>query len=140
MGHPQQHGALLPKRIILVHHGESEGNLSPSGQATTPDHKIPLTPLGVAQARAAGDRLRTLVAGGGGEWRVYFYASPYKQTQSMLREIGRSFRRGRVIGAREECRIREQDFWNSQVVGRMKVVKEARERFGRFFYRFPEGE
>jgi broad specificity phosphatase PhoE len=23
---------------------------------------------------------------------------------------------------------------------RMKVVKESRERFGRFFYRFPEGE
>ncbi|XP_010025142.2 phosphoglycerate mutase-like protein AT74H isoform X1 [Eucalyptus grandis] len=140
MGHPQQHGALLPKRIILLRHGESEGNLSPSAYATTPDHKIPLTPVGAAQARAAGDRLRALVAGGGGEWRVYFYASPYERTRSTLREIGRSFGRGRVIGAREECRIREQDFGNFQVVERMKVVKETRERFGRFFYRFPEGE
>lgn len=73
-------------------------------------------------------------------WKVYFYVSPYERTRSTLREIGRAFSRRRVIGVREECRIREQDFGNFQVVERMKVIKETREKFGRFFYRFPEGE
>lgn len=41
---------------------------------------------------------------------------------------------------REECRVREQDFGNFQEEQRMKAIKETRERFGRFFYRFPEGE
>lgn len=139
MVHPQ-HGSMLPKSIILVRHGESQGNLSPSAYTTTPDHRIPLTPQGIAQTRAAGDRLRSLVSSGGGGWRVYFYALPYERTRSTLREIGRSFGRNRVMGVREECRIREQDFGNFQVEERMRRVKEARERFGRFFFRFPEGE
>ncbi|KAJ0244474.1 Phosphoglycerate mutase-like protein AT74 [Hirschfeldia incana] len=135
---------LLPKRIILVRHGESEGNLDTSAYTTTPDHKIQLTESGLLQAREAGSRLRSLLSSSSNpsspEWRVYFYVSPYDRTRSTLREIGRSFSRRRVIGVREECRIREQDFGNFQVQERMRATKKVRERFGRFFYRFPEGE
>ncbi|MFQ6635159.1 hypothetical protein Gotur_010534 [Gossypium turneri] len=133
---------LLPKRIILVRHGESEGNLDTSAYSTTPDYKISLTEGGRAQARLAGSYLRDLVSSHGPcpDWRVYFYVSPYERTRSTLREIGKSFSKKRVIGVREECRIREQDFGNFQVEERMKIIKETRERFGRFFYRFPEGE
>jgi len=35
---------------------------------------------------------------------------------------------------REESRVRERDFGNFQVEDRMKVIKEIRESFGRFFY------
>ncbi|XP_022719325.1 phosphoglycerate mutase-like protein AT74 [Durio zibethinus] len=141
--HNQQHrNRLLPKRIILVRHGESEGNLDTSAYSTTPDHKISLTEQGRAQACLAGSHLRDLVSSHGSfpDWRVYFYVSPYERTRSTLREIGKSFSKKRVIGVREECRIREQDFGNFQVEERMKVIKETREKFGRFFYRFPEGE
>lgn len=130
----------LPKRIILVRHGESEGNIDTEAYSTTPDHKIPLTPDGLAQARRAGASIRRLFDSGGASWRVYFYVSPYDRTRSTLREIGRSFSKQRIIGVREECRIREQDFGNFQVAERMKAIKETRHRFGRFFYRFPEGE
>ncbi|TKY61457.1 Phosphoglycerate mutase protein AT74 [Spatholobus suberectus] len=134
-------GGVLPKRIILVRHGESEGNLDPAAYATTPDPKIQLTAQGIAQARLAGARMRHVIAvEGSPNWRVYFYVSPYARTRSTLREIGRSFSKRRVIGVREECRIREQDFGNFQVEERMNVIKETRQRFGRFFYRFPEGE
>jgi len=134
-------GGVLPKRIILVRHGESQGNNDPATYDTTPDPKIQLTAQGIAQAQLAGARMRHAVAGGGStNWRVYFYVSPYARTRSTLREIGRSFSKKRVIGVREECRIREQDFGNFQVQDRMNVIKEARQRFGRFFYRFPEGE
>lgn len=131
----------LPKRIILVRHGESQGNLDTAAYTTTPDNKIQLTPSGLAQARQAGNHLYNIISNDENKnWRVYFYVSPYDRTRSTLREIGRSFKKERIIGVREECRVREQDFGNFQVKERMKVVKESRERFGRFFYRFPEGE
>ncbi|KAF7817878.1 phosphoglycerate mutase-like protein AT74 [Senna tora] len=137
--HPPHHKPILPKRIILVRHGESQGNLDTAAYSTTPDHGIPLTSQGITQARLAGDELRRIVSGCP-NWRVYFYVSPYNRTRSTLREIGRSFSKKRVIGVREECRIREQDFGNFQVEERMKAIKETRQRFGRFYYRFPEGE
>ncbi|KAG2695461.1 hypothetical protein I3760_07G013400 [Carya illinoinensis] len=142
--HQQQHkkqSTILPKRIILMRHGESAGNLDTSAYTTIPDHQIPLTSVGLTQAHRAGANLRDLISGSSSShWRVYFYVSPYARTRSTLREIGRSFSKRRVIGVREECRVREQDFGNFQVEERMKMIKETRERFGRFFYRFPEGE
>ena len=39
-----------------------------------------------------------------------------------------------------EPRIREQEFGNFQDSTRMKLYKRERWRFGRFYYRFPEGE
>ena len=133
---------VLPKRIILIRHGESQGNLNSATYTTTPDYKVPLTEEGLIQARNAGIKLHRLLSNDGTNphWRVYFYVSPYDRARSTLREIGRAFSKKRIIGVREECRIREQDFGNFQVEERMKVVKETRERFGRFFYRFPEGE
>ncbi|KAK7284318.1 hypothetical protein RJT34_19063 [Clitoria ternatea] len=134
---------VLPKRIIVVRHGESQGNLDTGAYATTPDHKIDLTGEGITQSRLAGAHMREVVAADrhdDRDWRVYFYASPYARTRSTLREIGRSFSKKRVIGVREECRIREQDFGNFQVKERMNLIKETRQRFGRFYYRFPEGE
>ncbi|ONK78557.1 uncharacterized protein A4U43_C02F20080 [Asparagus officinalis] len=128
----------LPKRIILMRHGESQGNLDMSAYTNTPDNRIPLTPLGIKQAHAAGQKIRSVISGI--NEKVYFYVSPYERTRATLRELGRAFGRKRIIGVREECRIREQDFGNFQVEERMRAVKETRERFGRFFFRFPEGE
>lgn len=145
--HYQQHNhkkqlLLLPKRIILLRHGESAGNLDTSAYTKIPDPQIPLTPAGLAQARLAGTNLRHLISrsSSSSHWRLYFYVSPYLRTRSTLQEICRSFSKRRVLGVREECRVREQDFGNFQVEEGMKVIKETRERYGRFFYRFPEGE
>ncbi|KVI08501.1 phosphoglycerate mutase-like protein AT74H [Cynara cardunculus var. scolymus] len=133
----------LPKRIILVRHGESEGNRDGSAYSTIPDHKIELTQQGIAQAKHAGAQIRSVLSDSDGlldNWKVYFYVSPYTRTRSTLREIARSFPRKCVNGVREECRIREQDFGNFQVTEKMNVIKDTRQKFGRFFYRFPEGE
>lgn len=136
------HPFYLPKRIILVRHGESAGNLDGSAYTTTPDYKIPLTDAGIQQAKLAGAQIRNVISDSGNlkNWKSCFYVSPYQRTRSTLREIGKSFPKKRVIGVKEECRIREQDFGNFQITERMKIIKETRERFGRFFYRFPEGE
>ncbi|KAK1432430.1 hypothetical protein QVD17_09326 [Tagetes erecta] len=133
---------ILPKRIILVRHGESEGNIDGSAYSTTPDYKIPLTQQGITQANLAGTKIKTVISDSGTNknWKVFFYVSPYERSRSSLLEIGRSFPKNSVIGVREECRIREQDFGNFQIAERMQIIKKTRERFGRFFYRFPEGE
>ena len=125
-----------------MRHGESRGNLDYSAYSTTPDHQIPLTEVGLAQAQDAGARLRHLIstASTTDSWRVHCYGSPDARAQSTLKELGRSFTKKRIIGVREECRIREQDYGNFQVEERMKATKRTRQMFGRFFYRFPEGE
>lgn len=132
----------MPKRIILVRHGESQGNRDGTAYTTTPDYKIPLTPLGIQQSKSAGENIRRVVSDNDRQfnWKVYFYVSPYERTRATLREIGKSFCRKSVIGGREEVRIREQDFGNFQESERMKAIKKTRMRYGRFFYRFPEGE
>lgn len=136
----------LPRRIILVRHGESEGNLDDSMYTRTPDHQIGLTPEGMKQAEECGRKIRRIIEQGNEEavaapdWRVYFYVSPYQRTLCTLKGIGRAFERERIIGVREEVRLREQDFGNFQEEERMKIIKQTRARFGRFFYRFPEGE
>ncbi|GLJ38757.1 hypothetical protein SUGI_0790150 [Cryptomeria japonica] len=131
----------LPRRIILVRHGESEGNVDDSKYTHIPDHQIGLTDQGMEQAQECGRRVREILSEEGSEdWKVYFYVSPYKRTLSTLKGIGRAFERKKIIGVREEVRIREQDFGNFQEEERMKIIKKTREKFGRFFYRFPEGE
>lgn len=131
----------LPKRIILIRHGESLGNKD--GDYLSPDHNTPLSPQGVEQAKQAGTLIRELLDGNFSaycNWKVYIYASPYECTRSTLREMGKGLPKSKVIGVREECRVREQDFGNFRDRLRLKHLKEIRNKFGRFFYRFPEGE
>ncbi|KAJ7547902.1 hypothetical protein O6H91_08G108900 [Diphasiastrum complanatum] len=130
-----------PIRIILVRHGESEGNIDQARYSHIADSKIRLTNGGFAQAEACGVMIRKMIEKtGNDDWKVYFYVSPYSRALCTLKGIGRAFERHRIVGVREEPRIREQDFGNFQTADVMKLVKDTRERYGRFFYRFSEGE
>lgn len=48
-GHPQPD--FRPKRIILIRHGESQGNVDQNAYVTTADWRIPITNLGKKQAQ-----------------------------------------------------------------------------------------
>lgn len=67
------------------------------------------------------------------------YVSPYMRTMQTLYELGMTLGTDRILGVREEPRIREQDFGNFQDAGMTKLKRE-RAGFGRFFFRFPNGE
>jgi broad specificity phosphatase PhoE len=125
-----------PKRIILIRHAESEGNVDETVYQRKPDHRIELTEKGKQQARDAGEKLKAIL---GPNESVYAYVSPYMRTEQTLYEIGQAIGTHRVLGVREEPRMREQDFGNFQDVG-MAELKRERQRFGRFFFRFPNGE
>lgn len=100
-----------PRRIILVRHGESEGNVDESVYTRVPDPRIGLTARGWQDAEACGVRIRDIVSGDGADdWKVYFYVSPYRRTLETLRGIGLAFKPSRIAGVREEPRLREQDF------------------------------
>ncbi|CAI0414589.1 unnamed protein product [Linum tenue] len=131
-----------PRRIILVRHGESEGNVDENVYTRVGDPKIGLTQKGKAQAEECGARIREMVEGNGAaeDWKLYFYVSPYKRTRQTLQHLGKCFERRRIAGVREEPRLREQDFGNFQDRERMRVEKALRMLYGRFFFRFPNGE
>ena len=126
---------VLPKRRILIRHGESQGNRNMTTYTTTPDHNIQLTTQGMTQALRVGEHLRHVIGNDDcfPNWRVQFYVSPYTCTQSMLHELKRCFLKKRIIDVREESRIREKDFRNFHVKERMNVIKEIHECFESFF-------
>jgi broad specificity phosphatase PhoE len=100
-----------PRRIILVRHGESLGNVDESAYTRIPDSKICLTEKGWNQAVKCGKDIRELIESDhSDDWKAYFYVSPYKRTLQTLRGIGMAFERERIAGVREEPRLREQDF------------------------------
>src|SRR5688572_6545354 len=47
----------LPRRIYIIRHGESIGNVDEKAYAKVPDNKIELTERGKQQASVAGQRL-----------------------------------------------------------------------------------
>lgn len=117
-------------RIILLRHAESLGNIDELAYTRTPDHALPLTVRGEAQARAAGPVVRSLVTG-----PVAAYVSPYvraQRTYAML-EVNAE----RVV---PEPRLREQDWGNLQDPVEQEREKQRRHEFGHFFYRLPHGE
>jgi len=130
--------AQQPARIILLRHGESEGNVDHTIYSRKPDNQVELTPNGVLQAKEAGKQLSELLGPSG---TVRFFVSPYKRSYQTLEGIlstcGLTPDRYTV---REEPRIREQDWGNFQDPQSVKVCMEERQRFGSFYYRLPNGE
>ena len=92
-----------PNRIILVRHGESQGNVNRSLYTTTPDSQVQLTARGFEQGLASGEQLRGIV----GDESVSFLYSPYMRTRQTLLGILHAWR-GRRVDFYAEPRLREQ--------------------------------
>jgi len=128
----------MPKRLILVRHGESLGNVDQTVYRYRPDHALPLTDRGTQQAIELGQHLRKIVPDGE---TVSFIVSPYRRSQETMQAASLAF--GSYAGeiqVREDPRIREQDFGNFQNPAEMKKCMKERGVFGSFYYRFPSGE
>ncbi|HET8988375.1 MAG TPA: phosphoglycerate mutase family protein, partial [Humibacillus sp.] len=104
---PPEGLANRPDRIILVRHGESEGNVDETVYERVPDHRLSLTETGLLQAQQTGEVLRTLLDGGS----VEAYVSPYLRTRQTLTALGLPVAERDV---RVEPRLREQDWANFQ--------------------------
>jgi len=126
-----------PQRIILVRHGESEGNINTEIYSQIPDAQVKLTERGRKQSYDAGVKIREITK----DESVRFIISPYERSRATYNEIvvGGKFDEVRY-STREDPRIREQDWGNYQ--NPADVVKSMNERrsFGSFYYRFSNGE
>lgn len=131
----RRRNAARPRRIILVRHGESVGNVDRAAYESTPDSQIALTRLGHLQGEALGKQIRHLV----GDGLVRFAYSPYMRTRQTLNAILTAFE-GQSVELSAEPRLREQDFGNFQNVETMRDAYKERQKFGRYYYRFPNGE
>ncbi|KAI1117396.1 histidine phosphatase superfamily [Nemania sp. NC0429] len=136
-----------PRLIIIIRHGQSEGNKNRDIHQTVPDHRVKLTPDGWAQARDAGIRLRAMLRP---DDTLQFYTSPYRRTRETTEGILETltsddpdpspFKRSNMV-LYEEPRLREQDFGNFQPCSdEMERMWQERADYGHFFYRIPNGE
>ncbi len=127
-----------PKRIVLLRHGESEGNIRSSDDISFEDkanHAFALTEKGREQARTAGMRLR----GGWPEFDSYF-CSTFQRTQETL-----SLAYPSAIPV-IDSRLNElwRGIWHT--MSREKVLElypeesRIREREGEYHYRPPGGQ
>jgi len=128
--------ARRPKRIIIMRHGESEGNLDLSLFARIPDHAMTLSEAGHLQAQATGRRLRALL----GNETLHCYVSPFRRATQTLHEVLQAFDRDQIKIVREDARLREQEWGNFQDPSEFERTKQQRMLVGRFWYRFTTGE
>jgi broad specificity phosphatase PhoE len=122
-----------PRRIVLIRHGESQGNVDDAIYERVPDHALALTATGQRQVREAGEQIRQLF----GNERVQAFVSPYRRTHQTFHGLGLDPDRTR---AKEEPRLREQDWGNYQDAEDVQRQRKARDAYGHFFYRFAQGE
>lgn len=127
---------IKPERIIIVRHGESLGNLDESTYVHVPDWKIPLTKKGFKDGQRAGEKIKEYI----GDKPLFIYTSPYLRTKQTLAGMVEAFDTNYIVGVREEPRLTEQQFGNFQNLATIVNSKAERARFGRFYYRFPQGE
>ncbi len=126
---------MKPKRIFLVRHGESEGNIDLSSYARKQDFKLLLTEEGVQQATTAGQYLKQLI----GNESVQFYVSPMWRTRMTFEYLASSFEREQVQW-KEDPRMREQEWGHFRDLKANLAIDDERQKFGTFYYRIKDGE
>ncbi len=133
---------MKPKRIILVRHGQSTGNIDKSVYLKTPDYAVPLSDLGKQQAIDAGKKLLAII-GKQDDQDLYhregpfFYVSPYFRTRETFELIAEEFP---YAIFREDVRLREQEWAYVKTLKEVKEQSKLRDGFGPFYYRLPGGE
>jgi len=126
---------MRPKRIILIRHGNSEGNADRERYAITPDHSLNLTSEGIEQALDAGLQLKDLI----GDESVRVYLSPYTRTRQTYQQISQSIA-ANVDRVLEDPRLREQDWGHLRPSDQNEDITRERDNFSTFYYRIPDGE
>ncbi|MEO7840639.1 MAG: phosphoglycerate mutase family protein [Anaerolineales bacterium] len=126
---------MSPNRVILVRHGESEGNVDKGQYLTVPDYALNLTPNGIEQARQAGREIKEII----GTENLYVYLSPYFRTRQTYQYIRESIETN-IVKTTEDPRIRELDWGHLRHPDDNEDIIRARDNFSTFYYRIPDGE
>lgn len=126
---------MKPNRIILVRHGESQGNVDWEIYSKVPDYAIYLTERGKIQAEQAGQKINEIL----GNQSFCAYFSPYFRARQTMDKVLDVLNPLKLEFLREEPRIREQEYSGKLRKGNPDYDEE-RNQFGKFFYRMDGGE
>jgi broad specificity phosphatase PhoE len=126
---------LKPNRIILIRHGESEGNIDKDKYRTIPDYALNLTPKGIEQAKKAGLEIKEIID----NESVYVYLSPYFRTRQTFQYIKTGIETN-IKKISEDPRIRELDWGHLRHPNENEEIMKQRDDFSTFYYRIPDGE
>ncbi len=126
---------MKPNRIILVRHGESEGNADRNNYETIPDYALNLTQNGKWEAVSAGKEIKNIV----GAESVHAYVSPYYRSRQTFAGI-ESVIGENVSASIEDPRIRELDWGHLRHPDDNEEIIRERNEFSTFYYRIKDGE
>ncbi|CAJ1439361.1 unnamed protein product [Effrenium voratum] len=128
----------LPEKLVLLRHGQSEGNVDHMLYTFKGDSRIELTKEGISQAKVAGQRLAQITPP---DANVIVCISPFERTtQTLLALYSGGFDQSLVSKVHVDPQIREQEFGNFQDPGLTQKVRAEEGRVGRFYYRRPNAE
>ena len=127
--------SMKPKRIVLIRHGESEGNVDKIVYSQKPDYALLLTETGKQQATDAGVKLKQVIA----DESAMFYISPHFRTRMTFEGLAESLPKHQLRYV-EEPRLREQEWGHLRSLENCYLVDKKRDEYGTFYYRIPEGE
>jgi broad specificity phosphatase PhoE len=126
---------MKPKRIILIRHGESEGNVNKRIYNLKPDFALLLTGKGKQQAAAAGALIKEMVQ----DEKLKFYVSPLFRTRQTFKQICKHFPDTQYHW-QEEPRLREQEWGHLRSMEECIEIETQRDSYGTFYFRIPDGE
>ena len=126
---------MKPNRIILIRHGESEGNIDKDKYRTIPDYALNLTPTGVEQAQKAGRQIKEIIQ----TESLHVYLSPYFRTRQTFSQLRTGFETN-IAKIIEDPRIRELDWGHLRHPDENEEIIKQRDDFSTFYYRIPDGE
>lgn len=126
---------MKPKRIILIRHGQSEGNVNEGIYAIKPDYQLRLTEKGFEQAENCGKKLKKITK----DESCFFYVSPLWRTRDTYDQIIKAYG-GSSIEKWEDPRIREQEWGHLKDKAECDRINKERDEYGVFYYRIPDGE
>ena len=126
---------MKPNRIILIRHGESQGNIDINQYITVPDYALNLTSRGIEQSHQAGEKIKEII----GSENIHVYLSPYVRTRQTLEYLKTNIEKN-ISKIIEDPRLREQDWGHFRHPEVNEEIVRARDSFGSFYYRIPDGE
>jgi len=132
-----------PKKIFIIRHGQSEGNVDKNIYNKKPDYCLKLTDLGVQQAIAAGVELSKH----DGQFACYY--SSFHRTRQTAANILNKLNESRTLDKKfikEDPRLREQEWcgkipkYGFEEGSKGDEIETERDAYGHFYYRFETGE
>lgn len=123
---------MKPNKIILIRHGESEGNVDKKIYFHKPDYALNLTETGRRQAQETGRALFKIL-----QSPAISYVSPFFRTRETF-DNANLFLDSKTV--RIDPRLREQEWGHLRTGDDYNGIENERDKYGTFYYRFPDGE